>query len=77
MTIDVLAEMYGAAACIDREDGGELWRQAAYAVSHAYYFGGLPADEPEREVWAVVQGTLELLARLDPGGEGTLGISPE
>ena len=38
---------------------------------------GCPPTSPEREVWAVVQGTLELLTRLDPSGEGTPGISPE
>ena len=69
MTTEVPASMYGAAARQDREDGGgEWWRQAAYAayeISHAFYSGGLPADELERKTEAVLQGARELLARLE------------
>ena len=74
---DVEAEMpssmYAAVIRLDREDGsGEEWRQvafAAYELSHAFYFGGLSADEIERKTELVARGTAELLARLDPGGE--------
>ena len=69
MTTEVPASMYAAAARLDREaGGGEWWRQAAYAayeISHAFYSGGLPADELERKTEVVVQGARELLARLE------------
>lgn len=74
--------MYPAVARLDWEDGGERWRQtafAAYELSHHFYFGGLPGDELERKTAEVVQGTLDLLARLDvdPGGEGKPGTGPQ
>ena len=66
---EVPASMYAAAARLDREaGGGEWWRQAAYAayeISHAFYSGGLPADELERKTEVVVQVARELLARLE------------
>ena len=77
MTTEVPASMYTVAARLDREgSSGELWRQAAYAVSHHFYFGGLSADELERKVGVVVQGTVELLGRLESDGEEAGTPSP-
>ena len=70
---EIPASMYAAVMRMDREEGGgEKWRQVAffaYELSHHFYLRGLPADEVERKIAAVVQATAELLARLDPGGE--------
>ena len=75
ITTDSPAAMYTAVGRLDREEGGdERWRQtafAAYEISHHFYFDGLTADELERKTREVVQGTLELLGRLEPGGQET------
>ena len=75
ITTDSPAAMYCAVVRLDREDGGgEYWRQtafAAYEISCHFYFGGLTADELERKTAAVIQGTEDLLARLESGGQET------
>ena len=51
----------------------------AFELSRHFCFGGLSADELERKVSEVVQGTTELLDRMDadPGGAETPDIGPQ
>ena len=74
-TTESPSAMYCAVVRLDLGDGGgERWRQTAFAVyeiSCHFYFGGLSADELERKTAAVIQGTEDLLARLESGGQET------
>ena len=76
------AEMYEAAAGLDREDGGgERWRQGAYAayeLSRHFCYGlsALTSGELERETGEVGKLAAELLDRLAPGGEQAGTASP-